>query len=100
MRWGARRVDILRYFHTENLLISGIGALLGLAAGLGANLWLAKHLSIDRMSPIYIGVGALIVIALSQLAVLWPALRAAAVAAVSCRSGIIGAALGLAQEES
>jgi len=76
---GARRVDILRYFHTENLLISGIGALLGLAAGLGANLWLAKHLSIDRMSPVYIGVGALIVIALSQLAVLWPALRAAGV---------------------
>ena len=76
---GARRADILRYFHTENLLISGIGAMLGIAAGLGANLWLAKHLAIDRMSPVYIGVGALIVIALSQLAVLWPALRAASV---------------------
>ncbi len=76
---GARRIDILRYFHTENLLIAGTGSLLGIAAGLGANLWLARHLAIDRMSPVYIGVGALMVIVLSQLAVLWPAVRAAAV---------------------
>ena len=41
---GARRIDILRYFHTENLLIAGIGALLGVAGGLGTNLWMATHL--------------------------------------------------------
>jgi putative ABC transport system permease protein len=76
---GARRIDILRYFHTENLLISGIGALLGIAAGLGANLWLAKHLALTRISPVQIVVGALVVLCLSQLAVLWPAMRAAAV---------------------
>jgi putative ABC transport system permease protein len=76
---GARRIDILRYFHTENLLISGTGALLGIAGGLYANLWLAKHLAVTRMSPVYICGGALIVLCLSQLAVLWPAIRAAAV---------------------
>jgi putative ABC transport system permease protein len=76
---GATRADILRYFHTENLLISGVGAALGIVAGLGANLWLAKHLAMTRMSPVYICVGAVIVLALSQLAVLWPAIRAAAV---------------------
>ncbi|HEY1900690.1 MAG TPA: FtsX-like permease family protein [Steroidobacteraceae bacterium] len=76
---GARRIDILRYFHTENLLISAAGALLGIATGLGANLWFAKHLAMTRMSPVYIVAGALVVLLLSQLAVLWPALRAATV---------------------
>jgi putative ABC transport system permease protein len=76
---GARRVDILRYFHAENLLIAGGGALLGIAAGLGANLWLARHLAVTRMSPAYICFGALVVLILSQLAVLWPAIRASAV---------------------
>jgi len=76
---GARRVDILRYFQTENLLISGTGALLGVATGLGANLWMASHLAITRMSVSYIGAGAAIVLILSQLAVLGPALRAASI---------------------
>jgi putative ABC transport system permease protein len=76
---GARRIDILRYFHTENLLISSIGALVGIAAGLGTNVWLARHLAMVRVSPVDIVAGALIVLCLSQLAVLWPALRATTV---------------------
>jgi putative ABC transport system permease protein len=76
---GARRADILRYFHTENLLIAGLGALLGVGGGLGANLWMTIHLGTVRMNPMYIAVGAVIVLVLSQLAVIWPALRAAAV---------------------
>ncbi len=55
---GARRVDILRYFHVENLLIAGTGALLGVAGGLGANLWMATHVGTTRMSPMYILIGA------------------------------------------
>ncbi len=76
---GARRVDIVRYFQIENLLIAGSGAVLGIAIGLAGNTWLAKTLILTRMSPGYIVVGALIVLALSQIAVLWPALRAAAI---------------------
>jgi putative ABC transport system permease protein len=76
---GATRADILRYFHTENLVISAIGAVVGVAAGLGANLWLARHLAMTRLSPLHIVIGALVVLCLSQLAVLWPALRAATV---------------------
>ncbi len=77
---GARRVDILRYFHTENLVIAGTGALLGVVGGLGANLWMATHLGTVRMSPVYIGVGAVAVLVLTQLAVIWPAYRAASIA--------------------
>ena len=76
---GARRVDILRYFQLENLLIAGTGAALGIAIGVAANTWLATTLILTRMSVGYIIVGAVIVLMLSQAAVLWPALRAAAI---------------------
>jgi putative ABC transport system permease protein len=76
---GARRVDIVRYFQLENLLIAGTGAVLGIAIGVAGNTWLAKTLTLTRMSAGYILVGAVIVLVLSQLAVLWPALRAAAI---------------------
>jgi putative ABC transport system permease protein len=76
---GARRIDILRYFHTENLLIAGSGVLLGIAFGVGGNLWLASHLELGRMSVAYICVGAIIVLAISQGAVFIPALRAASI---------------------
>jgi putative ABC transport system permease protein len=76
---GARRFDILQYYHTENLLIAGTGCVLGVVLGLSGNTWLAAKLEIQRMSLSYACIGALIVLALCQLAVLWPALRAASV---------------------
>ena len=76
---GARRIDILRYFHTENLLIAGAGCILGVSLGLAGNTWLAARLEISRMSLTFACVGALLVLVLCQLAVLWPALRAASV---------------------
>ena len=75
---GARRVDILRYFHTENLLVAGTGVVLGTGLCMAGNLWLAHTLALTRIGLGYIGSGALIVLGLSQLAVIWPALRAAA----------------------
>ncbi|HTY48502.1 MAG TPA: FtsX-like permease family protein [Steroidobacteraceae bacterium] len=85
---GARRADILRYFHTENLLIAGSGAVLGIALGLGANLYLATHLELGRMSVAYICAGAAIVLAVSQAAVFWPALRAASISPAIATRGM------------
>jgi putative ABC transport system permease protein len=77
---GARRRDIVEYFLIENLLIAGAGCGLGIILGLAGNTWLRTKLyALGPMSPAYICVGALLVLALSQAAVLWPALRAAAV---------------------
>ncbi len=76
---GARRIDILCYFHTENLLIAGSGVVVGVLLGLGGNLWLSSHLELGRMSVAYIGVGALIIMAISQASVFFPAMRAASI---------------------
>ncbi len=76
---GACRIDILRYFHTENLLIAGSGVLLGILLGLGGSLWLSSHLQLGRMSVTYIGAGAVIVMAISQASVFFPAMRAASI---------------------
>jgi len=76
---GARKADILAYFHTENLLIVGLGCALGIGLGLLLNTTLASSLEMTRMSVGYICLGALIVLALCQAAVIWPALRAASI---------------------
>jgi putative ABC transport system permease protein len=86
---GARRIDILRYFHSENLLIAGTGCLLGIGLGLALNAWLLfKVDGLTRMSPVYICSGALLVLVLCQAAVLWPALRAAAIAPAIATRGL------------
>ncbi len=76
---GARRADILRYFHTENLLIAGAGLVVGIVGAVGLNLWVVTRLEVERMGVGLICVSAIVVLLVSQLAVLWPALRAASV---------------------
>lgn len=76
---GARRTHILHYVQLENLLITLMGGGLGIALALGSNLWLATSFAIDRLNATYLLVGVLSVLAIGQLASLWPALRAAAV---------------------
>ena len=85
---GARRLDVLRYFHIENLLIAGTGALLGIALGLGANLWLVSHLELPRMSITLVVAAAALVLGVSQMAVFWPALRAASVPPAAAMSAL------------
>ena len=76
---GARRIDILRYVHIENLVIAGSGVLLGILLGLSGNLWLTRHLQLARMSVADIGLGAILLVAISQASVFLPALRAASI---------------------
>ncbi|WP_297902173.1 FtsX-like permease family protein [Metallibacterium sp.] len=77
---GARRVDILRYFQTENFLLATAGIALGCAAAIGINVWLMAHYAVPRLPIIYLPIGAVTLWLLGQLAVLGPALRAARVA--------------------
>ena len=85
---GATRGDILRYFQTENALIVGIGVVLGVALGIAANLSLMAHYELPRMPLWLLGVGALLLWLLGQLAVLGPARRAAAVPPVEATRSV------------
>jgi putative ABC transport system permease protein len=74
---GARKIDILRYFQTENLMIAGGGAVAGIILAVGLNLWLMQRYEMDRMPVLYVLAGVAVVLALGQAAVLAPARRAA-----------------------
>lgn len=76
---GATRGDILRYFQTENFLIVSFGIALGMLLAFGLSLLLMQYYELPRLPLFYLPIGALILWALGQLAVLGPALRAAAV---------------------
>jgi putative ABC transport system permease protein len=79
---GATRTAILRYFQTENLIIATAGAVLGVLLALTLNFWMAGKFEMTRLSVGSTVVAAVIVLLLGQLAVLWPALRAASISPV------------------
>ena len=76
---GATRSDILRYFQIENFLIVSFGIALGMALAFALNVLLMKFYELPHLPLYYLPVGALVLWGLGQLAVLGPALRAAAV---------------------
>jgi putative ABC transport system permease protein len=73
---GARKIDILHYFQLENLLIAGVGALVGIALAIGLNMVLIQSFEMDRMPLVYVLCGLAVVMVLGQAAVFVPARRA------------------------
>jgi putative ABC transport system permease protein len=76
---GATRNAIIQYFQTENLLIAGAGAAIGVALAVSVNLWMVSAFSMQRLNTGYTLIGAVVVMLLGQAAVLWPALKAASI---------------------
>ncbi|MEO7073475.1 MAG: FtsX-like permease family protein, partial [Rhodanobacter sp.] len=84
---GARKVDILRYFQIENLLIAGTGVAIGVLLTVGLNLWLMSHYEMTRIPVVYVLAGVLAMLAIGQAAVLAPARRASNVPPVVATRG-------------
>jgi putative ABC transport system permease protein len=80
---GATRQDILRYFQIENFLIVTIGIVLGMILAYAINMMLMTMYELTRLPIWYLPIGAVALWVLGQLAVLAPALRAAAVPPVA-----------------
>ncbi len=76
---GASKSDITRYFQSENLVISGIGVLLGAGLTIGLNIWMVDAFGLDSMDGVLIPIAMLVLLLVGQLAVLGPARRAAGV---------------------
>ncbi len=51
---GARKIDILRYFQMENLLIAGGGALVGSLFAFVLSNWLMRHYDSVPLPPLYV----------------------------------------------
>jgi putative ABC transport system permease protein len=84
---GASKSDIMRYFMLENLIISLIGVSLGVVLSIGLNMLLVQQFSLARIQGYLIPLAMLALCVIGQLAVLWPAKRAASIApAVATRS--------------
>jgi putative ABC transport system permease protein len=76
---GARRIDIVRYFMTENWLITTMGVVIGSIMAVALNFWLVNLYDLPAISWYYIPVGVVLLWVLGLLAVLGPALKAAAI---------------------
>jgi putative ABC transport system permease protein len=77
---GARRIDILRYFITENMIICLIGISFGSLLAIALNRAMMDQLELQRLPLLYLFFGALTLIILGVLAVFGPAWRAAQIA--------------------
>lgn len=84
---GATRGQILRYFQTENLLLSTMGIVLGMAGAYGISLLLMRQYEMPPLPALYLPVGAVVLWLLGQVAVLAPARRAAALPPVVALRG-------------
>ena len=76
---GATRGHIMRYFQTENFLLTAAGVLFGMVLAFGINVYLMQHYEMQRLPWYYLPGGAIALWLLGQLAVIGPARRAAAV---------------------
>jgi putative ABC transport system permease protein len=85
---GARKIDILRYFQLENLIIAGAGAVIGLLLAVGLNFLLMRHFEMDRLPVVYVLAGIVVVLALGQAAVFVPARRASNVSPISATQAV------------
>ncbi len=76
---GATRTDIVRYFQLESFLLTTFGIVLGMVLAYAINLWLMDAYKVPRLPAGFLPFGALLLWGLGQIAVLGPAMRAAAV---------------------
>lgn len=84
---GARRIDILSYFITENLMITSAGVVSGVVLGIGLNQLLVTKLEMAKLPLEYLLSGAGVFFALGVIAVYGPAWRGASISpALATRS--------------
>ncbi|MFO1304441.1 MAG: FtsX-like permease family protein [Burkholderiales bacterium] len=76
---GARRIDIVRYFVVENVLVSTAGIAAGLVLAVALNQLLVGALELPRLPATYLAIGAAALWALGVAAVMGPAWRAASI---------------------
>lgn len=85
---GALKRDIMRYFITENLIISSLGAVIGVTFALLLNHLLVSNMELSRLPVLLLAYGIVTVFVLGLLAVLGPAWRGASVPAAEATRSV------------
>jgi putative ABC transport system permease protein len=84
---GARRLDVLRYFITENFIITTGGVVAGLILAVALNQLLVSQLELSKLPIGYLAAGSLVLWLIGVLAVYGPAWRASNISpAIATRS--------------
>lgn len=84
---GARKVDVLRYFITENFIITSGGVVAGLLLAVGLNQLLVSQLELTKLPLGYLAVGSLVLWIVGIASVYAPAWRASGISpAIATRS--------------
>lgn len=76
---GATKADIVKYFVTENLLITSFGLVVGIMMTVGFNIFLAEQFEMPDFNWVLIPIGVLIMFVIGIVAVWLPAQRASKV---------------------
>jgi len=76
---GASKLAILRYFMTENFIISLVGVLIGAALTVSLNIVMIETFSLTRITWYLVPAAMLMLLAVGQVAVFGPARRASSV---------------------
>lgn len=74
---GATQWQVMRYFMVENFLISMVGVVLGTLGAIGLNMWLVSTFNLSPIGFELIVFGVITLFIVGQLAVLYPARKAA-----------------------
>ncbi|WDD97753.1 ABC transporter permease [Thalassomonas actiniarum] len=74
---GATRWQVMRYFMVENLFISAVGIIIGCIGTVSLNYWLVNKFNMTPLGFELIALGVVTLVIVGQLAVLYPARKAA-----------------------
>lgn len=76
---GASKANIVQYFMAENVIITTLGVIVGIALTIGLNMTLVSAFELGRMPWYFLPLGGLCFYLLGQVAVFGPALKASSI---------------------
>jgi len=85
---GARKLDIMRYFLTENFMITSMGIFVGTIAGVGLNQLLVSQFEMSKLPLTYLLTAPLIFWIMGLCAAYGPSWRAASISPATATRGV------------